>query len=193
MNSPLPHVVIATTPGRRARLDLCLNALRQSTVPFVLVVYENTEGGCAPALLRALEGITGELFILNDDMIVEPECLERLRDAFRQKPSFQYGGGVVQPDGNYHPNGEIATAPYLDRGTLWNVLSRGYKHYFWDMELVLNSRKHGNYLHVPQAKLDHQHVTKGFPDDETYRLTNLNWVHDEAIFKAREAAGFPDC
>ena len=190
MNEPLPFVVIATTPERRTRLALCIDALRRSTVPFVLIVYENQDGGCVTATRRAVENLSGEIFLLNDDMIVEPECLERLRDAFRADPSFRHGGGVAQPSDNYHPNGEIATAPYLDHSTLWTALDRGYRHYFWDLELATRARRAARYLHVPEAKLDHQHVTKGFADDETYRSTSKNWAQDEALFKTREASGF---
>lgn len=188
----LPYVVIVTTPERRSRLDLCIAALRRSTVPFVLVVYENNDGGCVIATRKAVAGIIGEVFLLNDDMIVEPECLEKLRDKFAEEVLLGSEYSVLQPSDNYHPNGEIATAPYLHSDTLKSALCLGYNHYFWDMELAIRARRDGCYCFVPGAKLDHQHVTKGFPDDETYRTTNLNWAHDEALFKAREAEGFPN-
>lgn len=188
----LPYVVIVTTPERRSRLELCIAALRRSTVPFALVLHENNDGGCGMALLRVTAGLRGEAFILNDDMIVEPECVERLRNEFASRSLLLQQGVVLQPSDNYHPNGEIATAPYLDVATLREVLGHGYHHYFWDMELAIRARRDGVFVYIPEARLDHQHVTKGFPDDETYRRTNLNWAHDEAIFRAREAAGFPN-
>lgn len=186
---PLTHVVIATTPERQTRLELCLTALRRSTVPFTLVLYWNRDGGCVVATRRAVENLRGEIFLLNDDMIVEPDCLEKLQTAFRNHNPH---GLVLQPSDNYHPNGEIATAPYLDHSTLWPALSRGYRHYYWDAELALLARRRGSYHFVPEARLDHQHVTKGFADDSTYRLSAPNWDHDQAIYRSREAACFPD-
>lgn len=186
----LPTVLIATTPERQSRLDLCLSALSRSTVPFVLSLYWNRDGGCVVATRRAVENLRGEIFLLNDDMVVEPDCLEKLQTTFRSHHNPR--GLVLQPQDNYHPAGEIATAPYLDHSTLWPALSRGYRHYFWDAELATLARRRGSYLHVPAAKLDHQHVTKGFADDSTYRLSAPNWDHDRSVYLQREAAGFPE-
>jgi hypothetical protein len=182
-----PHVVIATTPERRARLAQCLDALRASTAPFVLVVYENLDGGCVPATRRAIAGLTGEVFLLNDDMIVEPDCLERLQASFRE--NFPLLDGACQPDDNYQ-GGQLGVSPYLHTETLRPFL-RGYTHYFWDTELTAVLKGRGKFLTVPGARLDHQHVTRGAPNDETYQRTAENFARDLALFRQREAAGFP--
>lgn len=182
------YVVIPTTPGRRERLQKCLDALRKSTVSHCAVIYENTDGGCVLAQRRAISGLHGLIFFLNDDMIVEPECLGRLLESYLHH--FPAHDGICQPDDNYHAGG-LATAPFGHSDTLRPFLAH-YTHYFWDTELTAVMQRAGKYVIVSDARLDHQHHTKGrSPLDETYERTGRNFEADREIFRRREAAGFP--
>lgn len=183
------YVLIPTTAERRERLQKCLDALRRSTVPHCVVIYENSDGGCVLAQRRALAGLNGLIFILNDDMIVEPDCLSRLLESYLHH--FPRHDGICQPDDNYH-TGNLATAPFGHSETLRPFL-QDYMHYFWDTELTTVMQRAGRYVTVLAAKLDHQHHTKGrAPLDQTYQQTGKNFERDREVFRQREAAGFPN-
>lgn len=181
------YVVIATTKGRRERLQKCINAIRESTMPHALVVYENSDGGCVLATKKAIEGINGEIFLLNDDMIIAPDCLEILAKTYRTLYPNQ--DGVCQPDDNYH-RGIMAVSPYCHTNTIRPFLE-DYIHNGWDGEFSEVMKLKGKYTTVLEAKMDHQHFTKGVSQfDATYALSVATQTRDNALLEKRLADKF---
>jgi hypothetical protein len=181
------YVIIATTKQRRERLTECLAALRESTVPHSVVIYENLDGGCCLATTKALEGINAPVFILNDDMIVEPDCIEKLYNAYTQDEL-----GVYQPWENMH-GGKLAVSPFGFSEVLKPFLKKGYVHSFWDTELTIMATAYGKYHIVAEAKIDHKHVMKDPSlQDATYKISQDKLAFDTELFNKRKAKQFND-
>lgn len=185
------YIVIATTKGRRERLKKCISAIQESTYyPFSLLLYENHDGGCVVATKKAIEGLHAPMFLLNDDMIIAPDCLERLVAAYNR--NFPNHDGICQP---WDPGarGTCAVAPF-GHSDLLRKFMNGYNHYWWDAELYDVMRARGKYVVVDDAKFIHEHPNYGLPveRDETYRTNVLKFDEDAALYKRRQAAGFPD-
>lgn len=180
------YVVIATTKERRQRLEKCLAALRESTMAHAVVIYENTDGGCVKATRRAIEGIEGPMFLLNDDMIVEPDCIEKL---FNRWMALRDGEVICQPWEKMH-GGNLAVAPFGLAKTIRPFLEH-YTHNFWDTELTMVKTAFAKYVPVLEARLIHEHFSQGMaPLDETYKLTQGKYLDDQKIFRARMANKF---
>lgn len=181
------YIVIATTKERRVRLQKCIDAIRESTIPHSIVIYENNDGGCVLATKKAIEGIHGEMFLLNDDMVIEPDCLEKLKIAYDK--AFPNKDGICQPFEDMH-KGELAVAPYGHTDTIRPFLEH-YIHNFWDNELTTVMKVRGKYLYVPEARMNHEHVLKN-PNlqDETYAKNQTKYEHDRQIFRERLAKKF---
>jgi hypothetical protein len=183
------YVVIATTKERRPRLQKCIDAVRESTIPHSIVLYENSDGGCVLATKKAIEGINSEIFLLNDDMIVAPNCLEILKREYDKK--FPNKDGVCQPDDNYH-GGRLCTSPYCHTDVVRPFLEN-YRHHCWDQEFTDVMTIKNKYLIVKDAFLDHQHFTKGgAPMDETYKMTNNTFQLDIKIWEKRKNDNYGD-
>jgi hypothetical protein len=183
------YVVIATTKERRGRLQKCIDAVKESTIPHSIVIYENMDGGCVLATKKAIEGIHSEVFLLNDDMIVAPNCLEMLKNTYDS--NFPNKDGVCQPDDNIH-GGRLCTSPYCHTDVLRPFLAN-YRHHYWDTEFTDVMTMKNKYLIVPQAFLDHQHYTVGRSDiDNTYAGTNRTFRDDMKIYEERKKYNFAD-
>lgn len=181
------YVVIATTKERRPRLEKCIAAVRESTIPHSIVIYENQDGGCVLATKKAIEGINGLIFLLNDDMVVEPDCLEKLFKAYTK--AFPNQDGVCQPFEDMH-RGALGVAPFCHTNTIRPFLEH-YIHNFWDTEFTLVMHSRGKYLPVLDARLLHEHFTNGrSPIDETYRTTSGKYEIDQETFRVRKKSGF---
>jgi len=183
------YVVIATTKERRGRLEKCINAVKNSTIPHSIVIYENLDGGCVLATKNAIEGIHSEILLLNDDMIVAPNCLQLLKQEYDK--NFPNKDGVCQPDDNYHA-GRLCSSPYCHTDVLRPFLSH-YRHHCWDQEFTDVMTMKNKYVIVPEAFLDHQHFTKGASlMDKTYTMTNNTFGDDLKIFEKRKASNYAD-
>lgn len=182
------YVIIATTKQRRKRLEECLAALRESTVPHAVVTYENSDGGCCKPTRDVLEGIKGTIFIINDDMIVEPDCLQMLDEAYRI--NFPNKDGICQPFETIH-KGQLGVSPFGDRDYILPYLDKGYVHSFWDTEITMMSQAYGKYVMVPEAKMEHVHPVSGKAVmDETYHASQAKAKQDETLFRQRMAKKF---
>jgi hypothetical protein len=183
------YVVIATTKDRRTRLQVCVDAIRESTIPHSIVLYENLDGGCVLATKKAITGIHGEIFLLNDDMIVKPTCLELLKNAFDK--NYPNKDGVCQPlFGDSVPGS--AGAPYCHTDVIRPFLE-DYIHRGWDTEFGKVMKMKGKYTIVHEASLDHRHVHKNNPDvknDDTYRMREASKIHDVELYAERLKNGF---
>lgn len=182
------YVVIATTKERRKRLERCIAAIRTSTIPHAIVIYENSDGGCVLATKKAIEGINGLIFLLNDDMVVAPDCLEKLYKAYISViPNHDM---VLQPWEAMHA-GELGVSPFCHTDVIRPFLEN-YTHNFWDTEFTLVMKARGKYHKILNAKLAHEHFSVRLsPIDETYKLTQGKFLQDQETFRKRQAAGFP--
>lgn len=176
------YIIIATTKGRRARLQECVDAIKASvtTQPYCIVTYENSDGGCVLATKKALSGINGTIFILNDDMIIEPDCIEKLYNAYDQDRTCIY-----QPWESMH-QGNLAVAPFGHTLMIKPFLDKGYIHNYWDTELTVTMQSIGKYRPIMDAKMDHRHVSRN-PDlmDETYKVSQATFMRDQELFNSK--------
>jgi hypothetical protein len=174
-------VVIPTTKERRARLEKCIASLRENAgMPFTLCIYENEPRGAIIAMHEMLEGITGLVWWIQDDVILtEPNTLKRLYD--------QYQSGVLCPDdGIVH--GEIITLPFCLAHWLKEFTFKGYYHNYADREFTDVMKKYNLYKYCPNIKVDHQHWVNGKAErDETYKL-QLN-KNDKELYEKRISEG----
>lgn len=181
------YVVIATTKERRPRLQKCIEAVRESTIPHSILLYENNDGGCVLATKKAIEGIHSEIFLLNDDMIVEPTCLERLKIAY--DATYPNKDGVCQPIENFH-NGDLGVSPYCHTDTIRPFLE-DYIHNCWDAEFTNVMKMKNKYTIVNNAVLDHQHYLKAkAPFDSTYKKNADTFRRDLDILEVRHKDGY---
>jgi len=181
------HVLIPTTSERRPRLAECVKALRKSTVPFQLHVFENEGMGwvaASRAMLADLKPGT-PAFLMGDDMLVAPDTLAHLYQAWVEK--LKGGNGICQPWEKYH-GGELAVCPFGAAGYVLALMHPGYFHLYGDAEMTVVAKARGEYVAVPEAKLDHRHVIGGdAPMDGTYRIANSRGAEDKALFEKRIA------
>lgn len=181
------YIIITTTKQRRERLQKCIDAIRLSTIPHSIVLYENSDGGCVLALRKAISGIDAPVFILNDDMIVEPDCLRTLYDEYLKDPSCVY-----QPYEGIH-EGKLAVSPFCHSSTIKPYFEKGYIHSFWDTELTIMSMAFNKYRIINTAKLDHQHVIRDPSlQDETYKISQDSLAVDTLLFNQRKLKQFND-
>jgi GT2 family glycosyltransferase len=188
LNKEIVYICIPTTPGRRDRLQTCIEHIRANDFPHAILIYENQDGGCVAAEHNMLQGIDGLVFILNDDMEIAPDCIRKLYEAYMR----EFGGrdGLVQPFEQIH-QGKIAVSPFCHSDVIKKYVHRGYIHNFNDTELTEVMKARGKYLYVSEAKMVHRHWTReGELNDETYRLTSAAYKQDQALFEKRKANGF---
>lgn len=89
----------------------------------------------------------------------------------------------------------VLTIPIMNRalydklGYFWHP---EYKSMFVDCDLFETVKKIGALKNAPHIKFEHKHVSVGkAQDDETYRRSAANWDQGKALFKKRQADGFP--
>lgn len=187
------YVCIPTTKERRPRLQKCIDALRLNTkYPIAICTYENEEGctdvGWVTAIHKLLEGINGLVFILGDDAIPDPDCIERLYDTYKMLDNKEEW--VLQPFEQYH-QGELATFPFCHSDILKKYIFKGYKHLWSDTELTQIMRAKGRFGRVHGAYVDHQHyISDKKLFDETYEKSLKMNDADKQLFQERKAAGF---
>lgn len=178
------YVLIPTTKERRERLQKCIDAVRNSVIdhPITICVYENTDGGCVKAEHKMLEGITGLAFILNDDMVVEPDCIQTLLDHYED-------GLLLQPFEDIH-KGDLAVSPFAHTDFLKKYIYPGYVHNYNDTELTEVAQMLGKYKKIEKAVIHHEHFTRGAKKDQTYEATQSHFAKDRDLFISRKKNNF---
>jgi GT2 family glycosyltransferase len=175
-------VIIPTTKERRTRIDECLTALKDNAgVPVRILIYENQDGGWVKAVLTAIEDTKGLVYVMNDDMVIQQDCLKILLD--------NYDNNVVFPDDGIN-NGTLATTFLCSADYVRENLYSGYSHNYSDTEFTERSKILGKLKYVPEAKLIHKHWTTGAPKDETYTKNTLTWSKDRDLFNERKSHNF---
>lgn len=89
----------------------------------------------------------------------------------------------------------VLTIPIMNR-KLYNKLGYfwhpGYKSMFVDEDLFWTARRLGALKMCPHLKFEHRHVSVGKAEnDQTYIRSAANWDQGKALFKKRQAEGFP--
>lgn len=177
-------ILIPTTSERRPRLEKCLEAIKASTIPSIICTMENTGGGWVKNIHEMLEGINGVCFLIGDDCIIAPNCLEKLQTAYEALPNKEEW--LLQPYEQFS-EGKIAQMPFAHSDLLKKYIHKGYFQNYSDTELTEVMKKKGRYLYVPEAKLDHQHFIGGAVYDETYKLSHERGQDDKILFEIRKA------
>lgn len=175
------YVVIPSTASRKERRKKCIEALEKSKINYSLVIYEGMHGGVAAAAREAISGIDGEIFLLNDDMIVSENCLVDLKNTYDIK--FPQKDGVCQPVDSIRA-GTISVCPYGHTKTIKPFLEE-YNHYFWDAEIAKKLKQIDKYIIVQSAKVTHEHHSVknlNIKIDATYISNSKNWLKDRSIF-----------
>lgn len=188
------YILIPSTKERRYRLEKCIDAVKKNTkYPLTICTYENERDckdvGWVKAVHKLLDGIKDDqlVFILGDDAIVAPDCIDRLADAYYNLPKGDY---ILQPYEEFH-KGELATFPFTTAGILKKYIHKGYKHLWSDTELTLVTKYLKMYGIVKEAKVDHQHfLTNPNLMDKTYEATQALNDEDRALFEERAKHNF---
>ena len=182
------YCLIPTTKERRERLQKCVDSIHLNTkYPIAICTYENEEGcedvGWVKAVHKLLEGINGICFILGDDAIIAPDCIEKLYEAYQE-------GYLLQPYEQIN-KGTIATFPFCHSNILKQYIHKGYIHNYSDTELTEIMKQKGKYLYIPEAKVDHQHFVMDYKLlDNTYCATKQFLEKDKQIFEERKKNNF---
>jgi GT2 family glycosyltransferase len=175
-------ILIPTTKERRTRLNDCLNAVRDnSNYKHSILIYEGNDGGYVNAVHKMLEGISGLVCVIGDDMIPQKDWLKYLAEA--------YNDNLVFPDDGIS-NGKLATAFLCDADYLRKYLHKGYSHLYSDKELTEVSRLLGKLKYVPESKVIHNHWSTGSVKDQTYLSQDETRYKDRELFKSRKLINF---
>ena len=178
----IPTVLIVTTKERRPRLNLCLDAVRDNAgCPHKILLYEGNDGGCVPAMHKAIEGLNGLIYFMNDDMIMQPKCLKLLMK--------NYNDNLCYPEDGIN-KGELATTWLCDAEFMRKYLHKGYSHNYSDTEMTEIAKMQGKLKFVPEAHIVHNHWTAGATKDETYTKNTQTMDKDRALFLDRKAHNF---
>jgi len=185
-------VIIPTTKERRPRLEKCIEAIHKNTkYPITICTYEQEEGcndiGWVKALHKMLEGIDGLCFCLGDDVIIAPDCIEKLYETYEKLHNKEEW--VVQPY-DLISKGELASLPFCHSSILKKYIYKGYQHNYSDTEFTAIMKMKGRYFTVEDAIADHQHFTVGAKYDETYRKTHELGTIDKQLFEKRQTNNF---
>jgi len=182
-------ILIPTTKERRPRLQKCLEAIWASTIPCMVVIYENSGGGWVKNIHKMLENINRLCFCIGDDCVIAPDCLEILLKTYETLPNKEEW--LLQPYERFS-EGRIAQMPFAHSDILKKYIHKGYFQNYSDTELTEVMKQRGRYLYVPEAKLDHQHFMGGAEYDETYKLSHDKGDEDRILFEKRRANNYED-
>lgn len=184
-------ILIPTTSERKERLAKCVEAINRSvcSVPIIIVSFENNIGWVA-AVHEMIKGLDDSdlVFVLGDDAIVAPDCLQILWNSYHS--SSVGNTELFQPDDGFH-NAELATFPFCTVHILRKYLYKGYHHLWADNELTMIMKSMRVYIAVKDAKVDHQHFLKDRKlIDKTYADSQSWNEKDRSLFMQRQKDGF---
>lgn len=176
---------------RKERFEKAMTALKASTLPHITHVYQNLDGGIVKALHKMLEDIKDDALvtIVNDDMVVRPDYLETLYNAYMA--AFPNRDGIAQGHDSFH-HGKMYGDPLAPAWMYKKYWHKGYVHNYSDTEFtaVVNKLRIP-VIYVPEAVKEHVHFLKDQSlYDETYELSQKFFDRDRALFDERRAANF---
>jgi len=177
------YIIIATTPGRRERVNKLINSIKENTYKKVVIcIYENTDGGCVKPTHDAMSGINGIVFVLNDDMVLKPDTIEKLVNEYKK-----HGNDTLLQPKDTIQEGNIAVSPFCHSDLYKKYVSKEYIHYFNDDEFADVMKAKGKYIIVEDAIVIHEHISRDRGlEDETYINTSKNFEKDFETYKRRK-------
>ncbi len=180
------YILIPTTKERRHRLEKCINSIRESVCPysFTICTYENeNDGGWARACKKMVEGIDDLIFIVNDDMIVEQNCIRILYEKYIE--TFPENDGIMNPFDTLSL-GENCDIPFCHSSVIKPFLDIGYWHYA-GQEISRVMKQRAKYAIADEAIVVHEHADfiPGLMD-ETYRKAHLHINEDMHLLNSRK-------
>ena len=184
------YVLIPTTPDREKRLKKTIESVKKSvcTEPLEIVTDLNNYEGYVKSVLRMVNKIDGLVIVLNNDMIVEPDTIQILYDAYIK--AFPYDDGLCGfGDTDFDLN--VNCAPFAHTKVLREIINPVYFHNFVDREWTGIMQHRGKYLPVPNAVIHHEHYSKN-PEllDETYKVNQDLSDADGKIYYERKERNF---
>lgn len=178
-------IIIPTVKGRRERLMECINAIRDNAnYPHKILIYENEDKGWVKAMINAVDNINGMIYVSNDDMVMQKDCLKLLVEAYEENDVE-----LLYPDDTIN-NGTIATSFLCNADYFRKYFHAGYNHNYGDTELTEIARLQGKLMYVPKAVSIHKHWTMGAPKDETYKLQDTTISVDRELYNERRKHNF---
>lgn len=182
-------IAIPTTPERRERLQKTVESIREhTTMPYILMIYENDYKGYVSAIHTLLDAIDGLVWCLNDDVILKNDALKILYDKFEEL--YPKWNGLLQPKDGIQ-EGAVCTLPFCHSRIMKQLTHKGYHHNFADQEFTIRMSSLGMYAYVPEAVVEHQHHINGkAPKDRTYSDSQILYEKDRELFTNRLKNGF---
>ena len=181
-------------------MEKCLQAVKDSVCsePITICTYENLDGGWVKAFQNLIEGLSDHAVIFNigDDVIIKPDCIQKLWDAFVVERDGMSSAGMydkpllLQPYEQVH-RGNLCTNPFTEAWVIKKYLNKGYIHNFADNDLTGAVRLYGRYVYVPDAITEHVHFELDRNlYDKTYDMTQRHYFTDQALFHRRSKEKF---
>lgn len=189
---PLLKILIPTTRERRDRLEVCIRTIRMhTTIPHMVVVFENNLGGFVPAIHTMLAEVNGPVWCIRDDTVVVDDAIDRMYQKYTEL--YPTGNGAVQPTNE--PHDKIDTMPLCDANTMRMYAYRGYTDStFATCELVEIMTGLGLCSHASDCSVRHLHLPppheSNTNDPELLSITLCKIASEAEIYRRRKACGF---
>ncbi len=186
---PMIYICVPTTQERRPRLAKLVDSVRKSDYPnTTLVIHEGNHPGCVESVHALLEGVNGLVWMLSDDNEVYTDTLSKLYEAYAK--AFPNNDGLVQPHDPIQA-GQLPVAPLCHSNIYKKYFYKGYTHNFSDNELKDILVEQGKYLYVPEAKIEHWHVSRDASlQDATYKSNQDTYEKDRELYITRKKNNF---
>ncbi len=178
------YVTVPTTKERRPRLQKMIDSVRDSDYSNItLVVHEGTSPGYVQAMYRFIGGIEGLIFLMADDIVLAPDCISKLVEAFQKR--FPDGWGCVYPFNPFQGERNIPMG-LMPAKMFRQYWSQEYNHNFVDLEFTDLMKELNLCLYVPEAILEHNHPLKDKSlQDETYAKSQALFKKDLKTYNRR--------
>jgi len=178
-------VLIPSTPERKDRLAFAVESIQKNICnqPIEIITEISTGEGANKPLLRMFEKVNDLVFLLNDDVILMPHCIQELYNNYVS--TFPDKDGICVPNDGVH-NCKLATFPFGHVDTFKKYWCKDYIHLYADSDITEVMKRRNRYSEVPTAKLIHKHFLfeKELMDD-TYGFSQKFSGHDQLIFRDR--------
>ena len=193
--NPLPIVsIIIPTLGRAEGLEKCIESIKQSKYPQhrlqVIVVDGQETVPCKVA--NTLKDCTGNLIIYAaNDMTFHPDAILNAVEASKKHGLVAFSSGELYPD-----NGNICEHFLIRRDIIpkinGQIFDTGFHHVGCDNFLWAQCTKLGEAYRCEDAKVTHNHFTKGSEMDEVYQKGWSN-VERDRKYLADKLEGLKYC
>jgi hypothetical protein len=173
------YIVIPTTPERHERTKELLDSINKHIKsPHKILIYTNNDGGWVKAVYNAIEGLSGWVWLISSDCVVENDVLSILWHAAKDRPA----DCVYEPYNELH--GDILCQhPFARVETIKKYLHPDFVHNCSDVLFTQLAIRDNKLFYVPEARIEHKHFVNGKAErDATYDVI----FNDDTIKKDRE-------